>query len=203
MANGVPNPLIRYVIALKDPKVLSLRFVNGPEKIKDLMLITYLFSTYLWYFSPDPVVGGWVDECVLGMCVCVCGGGLGGWNMGNDGIQLDFKGVASMKHCVCLGANTRKRVTLQFTLQACTYSFHIIFEWNALPNKFFSIIIFSTCGPNWTQVCSHIIGYIPVPIGLLFSIAPTHDWDGNGATQTYTWALRFIWLYLKGLGHLK
>ena len=54
MANGVPNPLIRYVIALKDPKVLSLRYVNVPEKIKDLMLITYLFSTYLWYFSPDP-----------------------------------------------------------------------------------------------------------------------------------------------------
>ena len=25
---------------------------------------------------------------------------------------------------------------------------------------------FSTCGPNWTQVRSHIIGYIPVPIGL-------------------------------------
>ena len=24
--------------------------------IKDLMLITYLFTTYLWYFSPDPFV---------------------------------------------------------------------------------------------------------------------------------------------------
>ena len=56
MANGVPNPLIRYVIALKDPKVLSLRYVNVPEKIKDLMLITYLFSTYLWYFSPNPKI---------------------------------------------------------------------------------------------------------------------------------------------------
>ena len=26
---------------------------------------------------------------------------------------------------------------------------------------------FFTCGPNWTQVCSHV-GYIPVPIGLYF-----------------------------------
>ena len=31
----------------------------------------------------------------------------------------------------------------------------------------------------WTQVCSRIIGYIPVPIGLLFAIAPTHDWNGK------------------------
>ena len=45
---------IRYVIALKDPNVPSLRYVNIPEKIKDLMLITYLFSTYPWYFSVDP-----------------------------------------------------------------------------------------------------------------------------------------------------
>ena len=52
---------------------------------------------------------------------------------------------------------------------------------------------FSTCGPNLTQFCSHRIGYIPVPIGLLFAIAPTHDWNGNGATQTCTWALRFKW----------
>ena len=29
---------------------------------------------------------------------------------------------------------------------------------------------FSTCGPYWTQVCSHMIGYISVPIGLLFAI---------------------------------
>ena len=53
MANGVPNPLIRYVIALKDPKVPSLRYINVPEKIKDLMLITYLFQMYLRCFSPD------------------------------------------------------------------------------------------------------------------------------------------------------
>ena len=54
--------------------------------------------------------------------------------------------------------------------------------------------MFSTCGPNLTQICSHIIDYIPVPIGLLFAIAPTHDWNGNGATQTCTWAL---WLKLR------
>ena len=46
---------------------------------------------------------------------------------------------------------------------------------------------FNTCGPNRTQVCSHIIDYIPVPIGLVFAIAPTHDRNGNGATQTCTW----------------
>ena len=49
---------------------------------------------------------------------------------------------------------------------------------------------FSTCCPNWTQVCSHLIGYIPVPIVLLFAIAPTLDLSGNGATQTCTWALK-------------
>ena len=54
---------------------------------------------------------------------------------------------------------------------------------------FCAIISFPTCGPNRTQVCSHIIGYIPVPIGLLFAIAQTHDWTGNGATQTCTWVL--------------
>ena len=43
---------------------------------------------------------------------------------------------------------------------------------------------FLTCGPNGTQVCSHVIGYIPVPIGRLFAIAPAHDLNGNGATQT-------------------
>ena len=48
--------------------------------------------------------------------------------------------------------------------------------------------------PQWRKLnsyYSHIIGYIPVPIGLLFAIAPTHDWNGNGATQTCTWALGY------------
>ena len=44
------------------------------------------------------------------------------------------------------------------------------------------------CGLYRTQVCSHIIDYIPVLIGLLFAVAQTHDWNGNGATQTCTWA---------------
>ena len=52
--------------------------------------------------------------------------------------------------------------------------------------------VFFTCGPNWTRVCSHIIGYIPVPVGLLFAIAPTHDWTGNGANLTCTWALKLF-----------
>ena len=35
------------------------------------------------------------------------------------------------------------------------------------------------CCPNWTQAYSHIIGYIPGPIGSLFAIAPTHflEWQ--------------------------
>ena len=49
--------------------------------------------------------------------------------------------------------------------------------------------VFFMCVPNWTQDCSHIIGYIPVPICLLFAIAPTHDWNGYGAAQTCTWAI--------------
>ena len=36
------------------------------------------------------------------------------------------------------------------------------------------IIFFFTCGPSWTQACSHVICYIPGPFGLLFAIAPTH-----------------------------
>ena len=47
--------LFSIPLTLKDPNVPSLRYVNVPEKIKDLMLITYLFSMYLWYFSPDPI----------------------------------------------------------------------------------------------------------------------------------------------------
>ena len=35
-----------------------------------------------------------------------------------------------------------------------------------LAKKYLFFIFFSTCGPNWTQVFSHKIGYIPVPIGL-------------------------------------
>ena len=58
-----------------------------------------------------------------------------------------------------------------------------------LLQKFQQKNFFFTCGTSWTQVCSHIIGYIPVPIGLLFAIAPTHDWNGNGATQTCTFCL--------------
>ena len=40
---------VRYEIDPKDP--------NVPKKTKDLMLITYLFSTYQWCFSPDPASG--------------------------------------------------------------------------------------------------------------------------------------------------
>ena len=54
-------------------------------------------------------------------------------------------------------------------------------QWSVLPDfGYFSCKIvnffffFFTFGPNRTQVCSHIIGYIPVPIGILFAIAPTH-----------------------------
>ena len=32
-----------------------IRYVNVPKETKDLMLITYLFSTYLRCFSPDPI----------------------------------------------------------------------------------------------------------------------------------------------------
>ena len=39
----------------KDPNVPSLSYVNLLKKTKDLMLITYAFSTYLRYFSPDPI----------------------------------------------------------------------------------------------------------------------------------------------------
>ena len=50
-------------------------------------------------------------------------------------------------------------------------------------------LFFSMCGPNWTRACSHIIGHIPVPIGLLFDIAPTHVSNGNSATHSCTWAI--------------
>ena len=43
----------------KDPNV-PLRYVNIPKKTKDLMLITYLFSTYLRCFSPDLFPTGFV-----------------------------------------------------------------------------------------------------------------------------------------------
>ena len=41
------------------------------------------------------------------------------------------------------------------------------------------LIVFFTCCPKWTQACSHIIGYIPGPIGSLFAVAPTHilEWQ--------------------------
>ena len=51
------------------------------------------------------------------------------------------------------------------------------------------LLFFFMFGPYWTQVCSHITGYIPVHIGLLFAIAPTHDWNGNGATQTFIYLI--------------
>ena len=40
--------------------------------------------------------------------------------------------------------------------------------------KVFFCVFCSMCCPNWTQACSHIIGYIPGPIGSLLAIAPTH-----------------------------
>ena len=61
------------------------------------------------------------------------------------------------------------------------------------------IIFFSTRCPNWTQACSHILGYIPGPIGSLFAIAPTHilEWQfchpfmrlGNIGLDCLLWAL--------------
>ena len=59
-----------------------------------------------------------------------------------------------------------------------------------------SFFFLPTCGPNWTRACSHIIGYIPVHIGLLFYIPPTYIWNGNSATHSCTWALRKIGLML-------
>ena len=43
---------------------------------------------------------------------------------------------------------------------------------------------FLPCCPNWTQACSHMIDYIPGPIGSLFAIAPTHilEWQIFGST---------------------
>ena len=41
---------------------------------------------------------------------------------------------------------------------------------------YFFYFFFLRVALTWTQVCSHIICYIPVPIGLLFALAPTHDW---------------------------
>ena len=38
---------------------------------------------------------------------------------------------------------------------------------------YFSHTIFFTCCPNRSQACSHIIGYIPGLIGILFAIALT------------------------------
>ena len=64
------------------------------------------------------------------------------------------------------------------------------------------LYFFSMCGPNWTQVCSHRIGYIPVPIGLLFAKAPTHDWNGSGATRPapmVQWIIDFIQIKCKKL----
>ena len=37
---------------------MQIRYVNVLKKTKDLMLIMYVFSTYLWYFSPDPIYTG-------------------------------------------------------------------------------------------------------------------------------------------------
>ena len=38
---------------------------------------------------------------------------------------------------------------------------------------------FSPCYPNKSQACSHIVGYIPGPIIILFAIALYISWNGN------------------------
>ena len=45
---------------------------------------------------------------------------------------------------------------------------------------------FSQCCPNWTQACSHIIGYILGPIGSLFAIAPNIFLEWRKVSDMYT-----------------
>ena len=51
-----PNPKVRYELYPKPNHEVGYRYVNVLKKTKVLMLITYVFSTYLWYISPDPYI---------------------------------------------------------------------------------------------------------------------------------------------------
>ena len=68
---NVPNPKVRYELYPNPNPKLRYRYVNVLKKTKDLMLITYVFSTYLGYFSPDPYFqlnrfcGIWVELSYL------------------------------------------------------------------------------------------------------------------------------------------
>ena len=35
-----------------------------------------------------------------------------------------------------------------------------------------NITFFSMCGPYWTQACSHVLGYIPGPLGPTICYSP-------------------------------
>ena len=51
---------------------------------------------------------------------------------------------------------------------------------------------FSKCGPYWTQACSHVVGYIPGPLGLLcICYSPNTYWNGNFANCTWASKLPF------------
>ena len=86
--------------------------------------------------------------------------------------------------------------------RACCFLYHLrLGKLVHDPKKHQLIIIFFSCCPNWAQVRSHILGYIPGPIGILFAIALYIPWGGNGAIQSCTLSITVIevgtvWWYI-------